>query len=83
VDSELKVLQEALDRILAQDPELAAEIQDTQPRVAAEMPSLGAPEVAGARLDPVTLKGELGDDRPEEGPTRPDSPKGRLHVQHD
>jgi hypothetical protein len=42
MNKELKVLQGALDRILAQDPKLAEEIQDTHPAVAAELPSLAA-----------------------------------------
>src|SRR6516162_1581423 len=45
--------------MLAQDPELAEEIQDVDPKVAAELPSFGTPETLRAPMDGATLKGKL------------------------
>src|SRR5262249_36565934 len=59
MDPELEYLIKGLDRIVAQDPELAEEIQATQPQVAAELPSLGGEETVREGVDPAALQGAL------------------------
>jgi hypothetical protein len=61
MNDEIEMLRQSLDRILARDQELAREIENLHPQVAAELPSVGAKEVMGERpaLDPATLQGVL------------------------
>ena len=59
MESDLELLRRSLDRIMANDKELAEEIGDVHPGVAAELPSMGAPETARAPIDPAMLLGEM------------------------
>jgi hypothetical protein len=57
--NELEYLRSGLDRIIAGDPALAQELQDTQSQVVSELPSGGGLEGKRPSMDPAALQGAL------------------------